>query len=111
MTGMTREKTTDEAVPFYCSFFDKSQHEVGTLIAGPRVFICNECADICTNIFAVRAHSARDQMIDQAVRQIVTRGNMLLMLRAAGDKGFKFFGLLRCNDAIRAEFRRLAAAA
>ncbi len=34
----------------YCSFCGKSQHEVRKLIAGPNVFICNECVELCTDI-------------------------------------------------------------
>jgi len=34
----------------YCSFCGKSQHEVKKLIAGPSVFICDECIDLCTDI-------------------------------------------------------------
>lgn len=34
----------------YCSFCGKSQHEVRKLIAGPTVFICDECVDLCTDI-------------------------------------------------------------
>jgi ClpX C4-type zinc finger len=36
--------------PNYCSFCGKSQHEVKHLIAGPRVFICDECVDLCEDI-------------------------------------------------------------
>ena len=36
--------------PLYCSFCGKSQHEVKKLIAGPSVFICDECIDLCTDI-------------------------------------------------------------
>jgi hypothetical protein len=35
-----------------CSFCGKSQHEVSKLIAGPSVYICNECVDICNEILA-----------------------------------------------------------
>lgn len=35
---------------FYCSFCGKSQHEVRKLIAGPSVYICNECIDLCRDI-------------------------------------------------------------
>jgi len=35
-----------------CSFCEKSQNEVQKLIAGPQVYICNECIDICNEIFA-----------------------------------------------------------
>jgi hypothetical protein len=34
----------------YCSFCGKSQHDVRKLIAGPTVFICDECVDICSDI-------------------------------------------------------------
>jgi len=34
----------------YCSFCGKSQHEVKKLIAGPTVFICNECVELCVDI-------------------------------------------------------------
>ncbi len=34
----------------YCSFCGKSQHEVRKLIAGPTVFICDECVELCTDI-------------------------------------------------------------
>ena len=42
--GATPEKT------LYCSFCGKSQHEVKKLIAGPSVFICDECIDLCNDI-------------------------------------------------------------
>jgi ClpX C4-type zinc finger len=35
---------------YYCSFCGKSQDEVLKLIAGPTVFICNECVDLCAEI-------------------------------------------------------------
>jgi ATP-dependent protease Clp ATPase subunit len=34
----------------YCNFCGKSQHEVSRIIAGPNVFICNECVDLCQDI-------------------------------------------------------------
>jgi hypothetical protein len=34
----------------YCSFCGKSQHEVNKLVAGPHVFICDECIDLCSDI-------------------------------------------------------------
>ena len=40
----------DKSLPYYCSFCGKSQHEVKKLIAGPTVFICDECTDLCTDI-------------------------------------------------------------
>ena len=40
---MTELTGTDSKSPLYCSFCGKSQHEVRKLIAGPTVFICDEC--------------------------------------------------------------------
>lgn len=36
--------------PLYCSFCGKEQGEVGYLVAGPSVFICNECVELCREI-------------------------------------------------------------
>jgi ATP-dependent Clp protease ATP-binding subunit ClpX len=44
------ETTNSTEKPLYCSFCGKSQHEVKKLIAGPSVFICDECIDLCTDI-------------------------------------------------------------
>ena len=40
----------------YCSFCGKSQHEVRKLIAGPSVFICDECIELCNDIIREEAH-------------------------------------------------------
>ncbi len=40
----------DELRTLYCSFCGKSQHEVKKLIAGPTVFICDECVVLCIEI-------------------------------------------------------------
>jgi hypothetical protein len=40
----------DEGKLLYCSFCGKSQHEVRKLIAGPSVFICDECVELCNDI-------------------------------------------------------------
>jgi len=49
-----------------CSFCGKSQHEVRKLIAGPTVYICNECVEVCLDIIAedrVHDSKARDQVL------------------------------------------------
>ena len=43
-------KNQDDSKLLYCSFCGKSQHEVRKLIAGPSVFICDECVDLCNEI-------------------------------------------------------------
>src|SRR3546814_4729146 len=53
-----RSTRTDTLFPYttlfrstlYCSFCGKSQHEVRKLIAGPTVFICDECVELCNDI-------------------------------------------------------------
>ena len=54
---MAKKETGDETLR--CSFCNKSQREVKKLIAGPTVFICDECVDICLDIIA------EDRMLEQ----------------------------------------------
>jgi ATP-dependent Clp protease ATP-binding subunit ClpX len=48
----------------YCSFCGKSQHEVRKLIAGPTVFICDECVELCKDIIRQEAKSSRKSQED-----------------------------------------------
>jgi ATP-dependent Clp protease ATP-binding subunit ClpX len=52
-------KDSDSGKLLYCSFCGKSQHEVRKLIAGPSVFICDECVELCNDII-------REEMQEQA---------------------------------------------
>jgi ATP-dependent Clp protease ATP-binding subunit ClpX len=54
---MTDKKSGEKLL--YCSFCGKSQHEVKKLIAGPSVFICDECIDLCNDI--IRDETAAEQ--------------------------------------------------
>ncbi len=60
---MAEKKGSSEKL-LYCSFCGKSQHEVKKLIAGPSVFICDECIDLCNDIIrdeqAAEPESAKD---------------------------------------------------
>ena len=47
---MSKASGTDNKNTLYCSFCGKSQHEVRKLIAGPTVFICDECVELCMDI-------------------------------------------------------------
>lgn len=51
----------DKAQILHCSFCGKSQHEVRKLIAGPSVFVCNECVDLCNDIIR------EEEMVQTAV--------------------------------------------
>ncbi|MEJ6540659.1 MAG: ATP-dependent Clp protease ATP-binding subunit ClpX [Halioglobus sp.] len=50
MSENTTKSGDDGSKLLYCSFCGKSQHEVRKLIAGPSVFICDECVDLCNDI-------------------------------------------------------------
>ncbi len=60
---MAATETTPQADPatpkhtMYCSFCGKSQHEVAKLIAGPAVFICNDCVGLCDKILAAESEA------------------------------------------------------
>ena len=47
---MSKVGGSDSKNTLYCSFCGKSQHEVRKLIAGPTVFICDECVELCMDI-------------------------------------------------------------
>lgn len=61
-----RSRTGDSSKILYCSFCGKSQHEVRKLIAGPSVFICDECVELCNDIIREeleeKAHAARSHL-------------------------------------------------
>ncbi|CUX96450.1 ATP-dependent protease ATP-binding subunit ClpX [Candidatus Doolittlea endobia] len=49
---MTDKRKDGSRTLLYCSFCGKSQHEVRKLIAGPSVYICDECVDLCNDIIS-----------------------------------------------------------
>ena len=64
MTDDTRGKTDDGKL-LYCSFCGKSQHEVRKLIAGPSVFICDECVELCNDIIREELEDHSEQTRDK----------------------------------------------
>jgi len=60
---MTKSISGDSKNTLYCSFCGKSQHEVRKLIAGPTVFICDECVELCMDIIREehKAHVVRSR--------------------------------------------------
>ena len=58
MTDKTPDKTKNT---LYCSFCGKSQHEVKKLIAGPTVFICDECVELCNDIIVEENKETNNQ--------------------------------------------------
>jgi len=58
MSNETRGGTTAHSGRvLYCSFCGKSEHEVRKLIAGPSVYICDECVDLCNDIIREEVHA------------------------------------------------------
>ncbi len=58
------EKSTGDKL-LYCSFCGKSQHEVRKLIAGPSVFICDECIELCNDIIREEGATAESSRADK----------------------------------------------
>ena len=64
---MTKLSGSDSKSTLYCSFCGKSQHEVRKLIAGPTVFICDECVELCNDIIREEIKGAVAARKDGAV--------------------------------------------
>ena len=58
----------DSKSTLYCSFCGKSQHEVRKLIAGPTVFICDECVELCNDIIREETKSSLVKTRDEIGR-------------------------------------------
>lgn len=51
-TKQSKRQQEDGGELLHCSFCNTNQHDVRKLIAGPNVFICDECVDVCVDIIA-----------------------------------------------------------
>ncbi len=80
MTDERQGRSGDNSKILYCSFCGKSQHEVRKLIAGPSVFICDECVELCNDIIreeleekasAARSHLPKPREILEVLDQYV----------------------------------------
>jgi len=63
------KKDDDSGKLLYCSFCGKSQHEVRKLIAGPSVFVCDECVDLCNDIIR---EEIQEKSVDKEERKLPT---------------------------------------
>ncbi len=68
MSDDTQNNNDDEKL-LYCSFCGKSQHEVRKLIAGPSVFVCDECVELCNDIIR---EEIQEQPEDDTTRKLPT---------------------------------------
>jgi ATP-dependent Clp protease ATP-binding subunit ClpX len=80
MSDERQGRTGEGGKILYCSFCGKSQHEVRKLIAGPSVFICDECVELCNDIIreeleeksaSTRSHLPKPREILEALDQYV----------------------------------------
>ncbi len=67
MSDDRHSKGDDNGKLLYCSFCGKSQHEVRKLIAGPSVFVCDECVDLCNDIIR---EEIQEKDTDSAIRKL-----------------------------------------
>lgn len=67
---MAEKKKTSGEKTLYCTFCGKSQHEVKKMIAGPSVFICDECIDLCNEI--IRDELPKLEDVDQKGESLPT---------------------------------------
>lgn len=75
---MAEKKSTGSEKLLYCSFCGKSQHEVKKLIAGPSVFICDECIDLCNDI--IRDETASTELGKDARSDLPTPHEICALL-------------------------------
>jgi ATP-dependent protease Clp ATPase subunit len=69
-----------EVVPvLYCSFCGKNQHEVRRLIAGPTVFICDECVVLCMGIVS-------DSEADTRLQERMKKDNQVIVSSADAER-------------------------
>ena len=70
MVDDTRGKH-DEGKLLYCSFCGKSQHEVRKLIAGPSVFVCDECVELCNDIIREELEEKQERSRDKLLQAVL----------------------------------------
>lgn len=69
-------KKTSDMTNFYCSFCGKSQDEVNKIVAGPDVYICDECVELCKNIIdeelkSERTHEPVKMLIPSEIKDVL----------------------------------------
>jgi ATP-dependent Clp protease ATP-binding subunit ClpX len=75
---MSDKKSSGGEKLLYCSFCGKSQHEVKKLIAGPSVFVCDECIDLCNDI--IRDESSNVETVTGAKSDLPTPREICALL-------------------------------
>jgi hypothetical protein len=81
-----KPKPEPEPEPVYCSFCSKSQHEVRKVVAGPTVFICDECVGLCTDIIREESAEPSKTTVEQRHYNFLYRASQAIFY---GKEGFK----------------------
>src|SRR5256885_695957 len=68
---MAEKKGSSSEKNLYCTFCGKSQHEVKKLIAGPSVFICDECIDLCNEIIRDEQPSTEGEDVENIIQKLL----------------------------------------
>ena len=95
----------DSKNTLYCSFCGKSQHEVRKLIAGPNVFICDECVELCMDIIREENKSSLVKSTE-AFRHLQKFAVYWMIMSSANSKPNGFW-LLPCTITISASTMQL----
>jgi ATP-dependent Clp protease ATP-binding subunit ClpX len=110
MTDERQSRSGDNGKILYCSFCGKSQHEVRKLIAGPSVFICDECVELCNDIIREeleeKAASARSdlpkpaEILDVLNQYVIGQGRAKKVLAVAVYNHYKRIESRSKNDEV-----------
>ena len=102
--GKGKDKDKDSDNTLYCSFCGKSQHEVKKLIAGPTVFICDECVELCVEIIREETKQAPiksgegvpkpQEIMDTLDEYVIGQGRAKRVLSVAVHNHYKRLAIL-----------------
>jgi len=70
----------DKEKSLFCSFCGKNQHEVKKLIAGPSVFVCDECIDLCNDIIKEESKEFNDEIVKTDSEQLLSPKELSISL-------------------------------
>jgi ATP-dependent Clp protease ATP-binding subunit ClpX len=87
---MNKVSNGETKKPLHCSFCGKSQHEVRKLIAGPTVFICDECVELCMDIIGEENKSSLAKSRDgiptpKEIRKVLDDSSNSVQIQLRGE--------------------------
>lgn len=99
---MSRDVNPDaDKNTLYCSFCGKNQHEVTKLIAGPTVFICNQCVSLCSDILIEEnGHTAACSDALQRFASTLEDDKQAMLARDLMNKSFEDLGNISVGELV-----------